>query len=97
MLQTGRRTSPARPSPPQTRPLVAARSGIIAHELQGTVTHEKLLHAPWAQPGYRGAWVSTQPLPVQAAAVAGANTNLLRSRPYRSLFLHSLRCTTCTA
>ena len=66
-----------------------------AYELQGTVTQEKLLEAPWAQPGYRGAWVSAQPLPAQAAIVAGAGSigepeSRIRDAPLHVLFKQRL-------
>jgi hypothetical protein len=38
----------------------------------GTVTNQDLLDAAWSKPGYRGAFVSSQPEAVQASMVMGA-------------------------
>jgi hypothetical protein len=47
------------------------RSVRSQYSLEGKVTNEDLVQAPWARPGWRGAWVSSQPEAVQAAIVAG--------------------------
>jgi hypothetical protein len=91
------RAQPAHKATQSLRSVLTHADAVWQHATHGKVTNEDLKSTPWSQPGYRGAWVSSQHVHIQTAVVSGVHKGIQRAGMHRLAKIRIQDASTCAS